>query len=400
MLITSLAPVMLAGVFAIPHDAEARWGPAAAWRMPVGDPARLGAPSGPESPPFKILRTVEWSHGRASHQGADLGNGRTGDTVTAAASGLVVLSLDGDNGNGYGGHVVVAHHLPEGSLVYTVYAHLLDGTVMVRPGDEVLAGDPLGRVGQTGRASAPHLHFEVRTPRDPNDRWENAGVIEPLAFVESRMLDPGQDGREEPYVAWAAAEGLVDPGVRADETLTRERWWRMLAGSLADGPPTRVPPAALCDSLIDAGLLPEEESGAPPAEPVSWSEAARDVKRLRQYGVRLAHGPLAANDHVARCEQRFGVRSPSSRASALGHRSDAPCLRDACMLVADVSGPRPAGAVRATSASAASARPRAAHHARPGKSAHAHGARSRKPTGHAKARAKPAAKGPARAKGA
>lgn len=319
-----------------------RWGPAGAWRMPVGAAREFGPPSSPDEPPFRLSRGIERSRGRVTHQGADILNGRAGDTVRAVASGLVLLAKDVPSGNGYGAHVVLAHRFEDDRVAYTVYAHLARGSTGVRAGELVCAGDPLGLVGRTGRASTPHLHFEVRLPASAAERWENAKVVEPLAFVESRLAgSPEGHLAGGAYVEWARHESLLPASTATDAPLTREVWWRMLAS--AAGPETVRPETGadgLRDSLIEVGLLPEEQYGAPPAERLSWSELARDVRRLRSAGVRSPHGPLTAPDHEAECERRFGERRPAAHWRSLRRLSGDPTATDACVLLADLSGPR------------------------------------------------------------
>ena len=58
--------------------------------------------------------------------------------------------------DGFGQLVVVAHHRG----VTTYYAHL--SKILVVVGQQLSEGDTLGRVGHTGDATGPHLHFEVR----------------------------------------------------------------------------------------------------------------------------------------------------------------------------------------------------------------------------------------------
>jgi murein DD-endopeptidase MepM/ murein hydrolase activator NlpD len=62
--------------------------------------------------------------------------------------------------SGYGLTVVIEH----GRGWQSLYAHLLDASV--RPGEAVVAGQSLGRVGQSGRATTPHLHVELRRLRE------------------------------------------------------------------------------------------------------------------------------------------------------------------------------------------------------------------------------------------
>ena len=92
-----------------------------------------------------------------------------GAEVSAVAPGRVVAVRDGlpENtpgvppevaaGDGPGNFVV--QDLGEGRLA--LYSHLRTGSISVRPGDEVAPGQRLGAVGNNGRSSEPHLHFQV-----------------------------------------------------------------------------------------------------------------------------------------------------------------------------------------------------------------------------------------------
>jgi murein DD-endopeptidase MepM/ murein hydrolase activator NlpD len=123
-------------------------GGAGRFRWPLGNVAHnVGSPFGARD-------------GRA-HEGIDL-PAPTGTPVLAAADGEVVYA--GDGIRGYGNLVVLQH---PGDLL-TVYAH--NSALFVTQGQAVRAGDRVAAVGQTGRATGPHLHFEVRQgqiPRDP-----------------------------------------------------------------------------------------------------------------------------------------------------------------------------------------------------------------------------------------
>ena len=182
------APKRLAGLITLSDSLADRWPLADAFVYPVGGredythPARRGAKR------YALLRGLTARTANASaHLGADLGNRTAGDTVRAAAAGIVVCGRAHDWEQGYGWYVTVAHRLGDGSIVYSVYAHLRPGSVQVVAGDCVAAGDPIGRVGRSGRASTDHLHFEVRRPTDPTQRWEKAGVLDPLAFVREHL---------------------------------------------------------------------------------------------------------------------------------------------------------------------------------------------------------------------
>jgi murein DD-endopeptidase MepM/ murein hydrolase activator NlpD len=88
----------------------------------------------------------------AFHSGIDISAPR-GTPVRATADGMVTGA---SMGAGYGRQVVLDH----GHDVLTVYGHLLAMAVMA--GQHVVRGEVIGYVGQTGRSTGPHLHYEVR----------------------------------------------------------------------------------------------------------------------------------------------------------------------------------------------------------------------------------------------
>lgn len=85
-----------------------------------------------------------------------------GTTVRASASGTVKVAK-GDNGwgGGYGNYIVIQH--ADGTE--TLYAHL--SSVGVSVGESVSQGDTIGKSGNTGRSTGPHLHFEVHGASNP-----------------------------------------------------------------------------------------------------------------------------------------------------------------------------------------------------------------------------------------
>ena len=93
------------------------------------------------------------------HTGIDIGAPR-GSDVRAAAAGSVLFA--GRQG-GYGNMVLVRH----ADGLVTLYAH--HERNLVRTGQWVARGEALARVGATGHATGPHLHFEVRRGDVPTD---------------------------------------------------------------------------------------------------------------------------------------------------------------------------------------------------------------------------------------
>lgn len=102
------------------------------------------------------------------HHGIDMPN-PVGEVVRASGSGVVIWSADGrqseslifQNSPSYGNVIVIEHDFAyDGQPLWTLYAHLSASFVV--PGQYVQAGDVIGQVGNSGRVTGPHVHFEVR----------------------------------------------------------------------------------------------------------------------------------------------------------------------------------------------------------------------------------------------
>jgi murein DD-endopeptidase MepM/ murein hydrolase activator NlpD len=96
----------------------------------------------------------------AFHSGVDIGSSY-GHPIVAPADGVVTVT---DTMGGYGKTIMIDH----GSGISTRYGHL--SGFAVTPGQRVQRGDIIGYVGESGRSTGPHLHYEVRindTPVNP-----------------------------------------------------------------------------------------------------------------------------------------------------------------------------------------------------------------------------------------
>ncbi len=90
-----------------------------------------------------------------------------GQPILAPAAGSVTAAVDGlpdnapgvmDRANPVGNHIVIDH-----GGEFSFLAHLQQGSVSVRPGDRVSAGQPIGLCGNSGNTSMPHLHYHLQT---------------------------------------------------------------------------------------------------------------------------------------------------------------------------------------------------------------------------------------------
>lgn len=136
------------------------------WDGPFQLPVR-----GPVSSPYGV-RSVYNHQPRGHHLGVDL-RAPAGEPVRAAQHGVVVLAEPLP----LGGNTVILDH---GGGVFTAYLHL--AAAVVRTGQKVRAGQPVGYVGSTGLSTAPHLHWAVRV---------NGVPVDPLGWaIQTRLPVP------------------------------------------------------------------------------------------------------------------------------------------------------------------------------------------------------------------
>ena len=144
---------------------------------------------------------------RMMHRGVDWAAPR-GTPVRAAGDGLV--SAQGPLG-AYGRYLRIEH----GGTVATAYAHLERFAPGLRPGHLVRQGDLIGFVSSSGRATGPHLHYELLI----------AGrQVDPLAFAPAVAEAHGPDGGGAMPVAFESAPGAeFPPSIRIEDLLGRAR---------------------------------------------------------------------------------------------------------------------------------------------------------------------------------
>ena len=118
-------------------------------------------------------RTDPFSGEGAIHSGVDI-SAPIGTIARATADGVVVHA---SRYAGYGRLVIVDH----GDGYETYYAHLSRFDVM--PGQEIRRGEPVGAVGNSGRVTAPHLHYEVRVRKTP---------VNPYRFLAKAPVTPAK----------------------------------------------------------------------------------------------------------------------------------------------------------------------------------------------------------------
>ncbi len=146
------------------------------------------------------------------HLGQDIngiggGNSDLGEPVFAAARGLVVYS--GWPSDGWGYVIILAHRLPDGRFVQSLYGHL--DRCSVQEGERIARGEILGTIGNAKKKYLAHLHFELIESRSSEvgetGYWPDGGL---------NRLDPVELFKQYP------APETPDPFMAIRRTIARE----------------------------------------------------------------------------------------------------------------------------------------------------------------------------------
>jgi hypothetical protein len=313
---------------------------------PVGDPLDYQRPAPGDVNGFSLSRGVNLGRRGDRHEGLDLANRTQGAEVRAVAPGLVVCTRN-DYGSGWGNMVVLAHRLPGGDILFSLFAHMLPGSIRVEEGQVVALGQPLGKVGRTGHSTGPHLHLEFRSLTNPLTMplavaWQKARIVDPLKILGSMRThddafglpqglaqsvgmaaSPALAVPPDPLLLTVQAGGLPHAALdRPDAALTRGELYRMAYVTLAGGKAvparwTKLRPMVIArgkqvkaDALADA-RLPRRESDA--LAPASLTEMREVFRALDAVTLKPAGGKAPSrNDLEAAFPQGLAVYEAES----------------------------------------------------------------------------------------
>lgn len=119
------------------------------------------------------------------HNGTDIWSPHEPCIIEAPYDGKVLEAKKSTAaGGGFGNFVILLHKI-DGKFYTTLYAHMKDGSLKVKKGDKVTAGQMLGKMGTTGMSTGKHLHWELRLGKVHT--WDAMGkhYIEPIGFFKA-----------------------------------------------------------------------------------------------------------------------------------------------------------------------------------------------------------------------
>jgi hypothetical protein len=136
-------------------------------------------------------RTHPISGAKKHHNGVDIWQAKEPTPLLACFDGKVIAVSTSTDPNGAGNKVVVQSTV-DGKKITWTYFHMVKGSIKVKKGDDIKAGDVVGRMGDTGFATGKHLHWEIwsghRTAQ-PNINSGGKGFHDPMKFM-ANVLAP------------------------------------------------------------------------------------------------------------------------------------------------------------------------------------------------------------------
>lgn len=212
---------------------------------------QLGAPLDPQymqiTSPFGYR---EVGVGTNNHDGTDIAApGIYGAPIYAVGAGTVT---EAGPAQGYGNWVIIRHTLPGGQIVDSLYGHMEDGHVLVKPGQQVTAGQHIADVGNAGWSSGAHLHLGMYP-----GGWSSGAGVDPMPWLDkfkaaggppapsstSPTSPPSPTGPEASSPQLEGISPYPPGGTQKDESLTAEQQANVRAILAAAKESELTPPA-------------------------------------------------------------------------------------------------------------------------------------------------------------
>ena len=157
------------------------------------------------------MRKDPFTQEQKLHMGIDIA-GKAGTSIIASGGGEVI-EVD-NKPNGYGKYIMVKHD----NNYTTRYAQLSEQLVKV--GDQVVKGQVIGKMGSSGRSTAPHLHYEV---------IENGKSVDPVPFISNYSFSQLQREESKALAELVRREEAERQRLLANQNLSEEERKRLEA---------------------------------------------------------------------------------------------------------------------------------------------------------------------------
>ena len=245
-------------------------------------------------------RTHPVSGAKKVHKGCDFAySGGVTKDVLASCDGKVTKA---GVGSGYGNVVYMQHTNGSGKVMAeTRYAHL--ASIYVSVGQQVSAGQPIGKEGNTGIGTGAHLHFEIRLPGDK--------PVDPSDYINGTMKSSGAD----------ASSGDPDPGKPAGAVTKQENSNKRLTTAKVDVASKPCPPLNTSSALPPATeqqVISSSRSDCKPETTPTKAEVQAKINSTLD-----KHPELDANDRnfimqTAKIESSYDPYAKNKVTSATG----------------------------------------------------------------------------------